>query len=106
MIDPALAGLLTAAGGVGIAYLAHRAGRRKDRVTEQSGVVTQDRAGTAQIIEGLNLLIDQLQEDYARIREDLQRCAARLDPIATRLEEALREIARLRHKYGENGGTP
>lgn len=79
-----------------IAVLAYRRSRKVDAVSEKLGITANGRAGTAQIIEGLNSLIDQLQEENGRLRIEATN-------RATRLESMTLEIARLRKRYGENG---
>lgn len=77
--------------------------RKVDAVAAQSGALTETRAGTAQIIEGLNLLIDQLQDDNKTFRDDIKYLTLRLDAIAKERDELRRELNRLQRKYGENG---
>lgn len=91
-------------GGTILAYLAYRRSVRVDAISAQSGIVDATRAGTAQIIEGLNNLIDNLQEDNKAFREDLKYCSARLDGLIAERDGLKRELFRLRRKYGENGG--
>lgn len=79
-----------------VAYLGYRRSRRVDAVTEQSGVATETRAGTQQIIEGLNRLIDQVQDDNTGFRDDLKQCAARVEAIGVRLEKVTAERDELR----------
>lgn len=95
-----LAGTVT---GATIGYLGHRRSKTVDTASAQSGIASNHRAGTAQVIEGLNLLIEQYQEDNATFRDDLRTLANRLD-IVTAERDALRlEVARLHRKYGEDG---
>lgn len=104
-----------------LGYLAYRRARKVDAVAAQSGVVTETRAGTAQIIEGLNLLVDQLQddnrthrEDMRAVRDDIRDLTLRLgevsrerDELRQERDELKRELARLQRKYGVNGnGIP
>lgn len=99
-----------------VGYLTHKRSLRVDKITEQSGVTTESRAGTAQIIEGLNQLIDNVQEDNQGFRDDLRACAARLDEVtrymSQRIEDVTRErdeltrkLNRMYRKHG-NGDTP
>lgn len=89
-----------------LGYLAYRRARKVDAVAAQSGVVTETRAGTAQIIEGLNQLINNLQDDNRVIREDLKYLTLRLDAIAKERDGFKRQLNRLQRKYGENGDIP
>jgi uncharacterized coiled-coil protein SlyX len=89
--------------GAAIAWSGHRRSKRVDAVSEQSGVATEARAGTAQIIEGLNQLIDQLQEDYREARLELRAMVLRLDALAKERDALTLDLARLRKRYGVNG---
>ena len=82
--------------------LAYRRSRKVDAVAEQSGVATENRAGTAQIIQGLNDLVSNLQTDNKVFREDIKYLDQRLDNLIAEREELRKEIARLRKKYGED----
>lgn len=86
-----------------LGYLAYRRSRRVDAVAEQSGAVTETRAGTEQIIQGLNDLIDNLQTDNKTFRDDIRYLTLRLDTIAAERDRLKKEVARLRRKYGDNG---
>lgn len=76
-----------------IGLAAYRQSRKKDAISAQSGVASNHRAGTAQIIEGLNALIDQLQEENGKLRTEAENRAIRLEKMTL-------EVARLRRKYG------
>lgn len=104
-----------------LGFLAYRRARKVDAVAAQSGVITETRAGTAQIIEGLNLLIDQLQDDNKTHRDDMRAVRDDIRDLTLRLgvvsrerdelwqerNELRRELTRLRRKYGEHSnGVP
>ena len=84
-----------------LGFLALRRSRKVDAVAEQSGVATESRAGTAQIIDGLNQLIDNLQEDNKQFREDLKFVQQRNSARDAECDKLREEIARLRQKHGE-----
>lgn len=79
-----------------IGLMTYLRSRTVDAVSAQSGAASNNRAGTAQIIEGLNNLIDQIQEENKRLRTEAE-------GRATRLELLTLEVARLRKKYADNG---
>ena len=85
-----------------LGYLAYRRSRKVDAVAEQSGVATETRAGIAQIIDGLNKLIDQQQEDLVRLRDALGKSVS--DALARDKEcnEMRKQLNRLNRKYGDN----
>lgn len=89
-----------------LGYLAYRRARKVDQVAAQSGVATETRAGTTQIIEGLNQLIDNLQDDNRTFREDIKYLTLRLDVIIKERDHLRRELTRLQRKYGNGNGVP
>lgn len=98
-------GLALAAPSFALGYLAYRRSRTVDAVSAQSGVASDTRAGTAQVIDGLNKLIDNLQEDNKDFRDDIKQCALDLKAVVVERDELRLELARLRRRYGENGPT-
>lgn len=87
-------------GGVVLGWLSYRRSRQVDARSAQLGVTSETRAGTDQIIAGLNALIDQLQESESVKREDVRYLTARLDACIAGSEALKVELARLRKKYG------
>ena len=84
-----------------LGLLAYRRSRKVDAVAEQAGVAIEARAGTAQIIEGLNALVDNLQTDNKVFRDDFKFFTERLNECFAEREKLRQEVARLRKKYGE-----
>jgi uncharacterized coiled-coil protein SlyX len=90
-----------------LGILAYRRSKKVDAVAQQSGAATESRAGTAQIIEGLNEIIDSLQEDNKMWREDIRYLTNRLDLNDKQREDLRNELVRMHRKYGDNGnGIP
>lgn len=98
-----ITGLVSTAAGLIVGILGHRRATKVDARSAQSGVASDHRAGTEQVIEGLNTLIDQLQEDNSSFRVDLKDLAARLVVITAERDALKLEVARLRKRYGVNG---
>lgn len=98
--------LVGAAVSLTIAFLGHRRSKLVDATSAQSGVASNHRAGTAQVLEGLNDLVDQLQEDNQSFRLDIKDLAARLNVVTLERDALKLELARLRRKYGDNDDTP
>lgn len=99
---------------------AHVRAKKVDAISEQSGIATSTHAGTAQAIQGLKDLIEDLQEDNQSFRDDNRSFKGEIRELATQLEvcnseaalvreerSALRtEVARYKRQYGElNGPT-
>lgn len=91
--------------GITVAVLAYRRSRKVDAVSEKTGIAANGRAGTAQVIEGLKVLIDNLQEDNKAFRDDIRSLTLRLDVVAAERDAFRLEVARLRKRYGDNGET-
>lgn len=94
------AALVVAVPSTTIGVMAYLRSKKVDATSAQSGAANDTRAGTAQIIEGLNKLIDQLQEGASTFREDIQWLTARLDAVMKENETLKTEIVRYKHKYG------
>lgn len=95
--------LVGATVSLAIGILGHRRSKKVDATSAQSGVATDHRAGTAQVLEGLNTLIDQLQEDNTGFRAEIKALVVRLDAVSAERDALKLEVARLRKKYADNG---
>lgn len=84
-----------------LAYKTFRKSERVDRVTEQTGISAETRAGLNQITEGWNTFVDQLQEDNKIVRESVRFLTARLDEVLLDNDRLKRELADCRKRYGE-----
>lgn len=102
-----------------LGFLAYRRSVKVDAVAAQSGVATLSQSGTAQIIEGLNRLVDQLQEDNAAFRADVlivkaradlrdeahrvevERLEARIERRDVEIAEYRRTLKELRQRHGD-----
>lgn len=101
--ESAATGGVSAAVALTLGVLTYRRSRRVDAISAQTGAADATRAGTAQIIEALNGLVDNLQEDNRGFRDDIRHCGTRLEALTNERDELRRELARLRRKYGDNG---
>lgn len=99
-----VAGAITA--GLGIAKF--RQSKKVDATSAQSGAASNHRAGTQQVIDGLNSLLDQAQETIKDDRDVITLLEGRIGKFALELDACRKENARLRRIYGvtdENGPT-
>jgi hypothetical protein len=85
-----------------IGFLAYKRSVKVDAVAAQSGLSADSRAGAAQVIEGLNQLIDNLQEDNKEFREGIRYCTARFEAVALERDELRQRLAHLYRKYGDS----
>lgn len=79
----------------GIAYLGLKQARRKDSDAARSGLLSNHREGTGQMIGGYSGLVDQLQEENTK-------CLARLDASNADRDALRLEVARLRKRLRDN----
>lgn len=86
-----------------LGFLGYRQSRKVDAVAAQSGMASESRAGIEQVIQGLNGVIDNLQEDNTAFRDEVRYLTGRITEIITQCDEAKRQLNGLRRKYGENG---
>jgi len=88
---------------IGLAYLTYRKSIKVDAVAAQASIGGESRAGTAQIIEGLNSLVDQLQEDNKDLREEARNLLIRIASLISESEDVRRRLMAFQRKYGDNG---
>lgn len=107
-MDPAVVvALIGGAISLTAAILGHRRSKKVDDVSAQAGNASNHRAGTQQVIEGLNLLLKQYQEDNDDFRDDIKSLWTRFDVVTAERDTCRSELARLKRKYGYNGNdTP
>lgn len=91
--------LIAAALSAPMAILAYRRSIKVDKVAEKAGIATETRAGTAQIIEGLSMLIDNLQEDNKAFRDEVKYLTERIKVIISECDRVKTELQNLQRKY-------
>lgn len=90
--------ILTLAGSVGgfiLGYFGLRRGLAADKVAAKSEEDKGRVAAVSQIIQGLDGLINSLQEDNKVLREDLKACAVKLETVMAERDELRQEVRRL-----------
>lgn len=83
-----------------LGVLAHRQSVKADRVAELSGIASSQRSGTAQVIEGMNALADNLQVDNAQLRIAVRECATNMALVMTERDDLLRQVRQLAKEGG------
>lgn len=107
-IGQALIGLIAGVPSVAIAYLAYRRSQRVDTVAEQAGIATRDTTSIQQVVDGLNTLVQNLQEDNQVLRAKVLALEESLDRIIAECRDLRAQV----HAMGEQirtsttGGTP
>lgn len=109
-------GIVGAVSGIAFIWYGAWKSRRVDKVSEQSGIASDKRAGEAQAIEGLNKVIAALNGYILMIEAESK--ADRAEAAAKSLVDAehirfvtaerdafQKELIRMQRKYGENGNS-
>lgn len=101
-MQQALIGIVTLLISLIIPFLLYMRSRKVDKVAEQAGVTSSTQSGTAQIIEGLNRMLDNQQEETKLWREDFKdlrtHMTQRLDLMTQRLDAKDQEISTLKNQ--------
>ena len=77
-----------------LGFIGYRRSKKADTVAEKAGAVEQ-------IINGLNTLVDNLQEDNKILRENVKELRDALQNITEERDEIRRELRSLKIKYGK-----
>lgn len=112
MADPIVTGFALAIPATVISLLGLRRAYHNDKVTEQSGIVAGNATAVAQVISGLNQIIDNLQDDNRVFREEIKALTRNFREevklLNVRLEAVIKERDALRKecnfyitKYGD-----
>lgn len=88
----AIAGLVVGIPSFFLGWLTLRRGNRVDRATAQQAVVAARGSEVSQVIDGLNRLVDNLQEDNRIWRQSLESVSHRLSACITEREELQRKL--------------
>lgn len=104
-MDPTIAEIIKALviglPSFGLGFLAYRRSLKVDKVANQVGLSSETRAGTQQIILGLNDLVDNLQEDNKALREEAKYLLGRITTLIAECEEVKRQLNAFQRKYGD-----
>lgn len=101
---PAVIGIIIAIPSFLLGYLGYRRSVQVDKITEQSGAASSQQGAIAQVISGLNSLIEVLQEDNKILREGISDLQSKLDKMTREQLDLIEQVAHLReelHKYGK-----
>jgi len=82
---PVVIGLLIGLPSAVLGYLAYRRGTRSDKAAAQATISIAQSGSVSQIIDGLNKLVDALQDDNAALRAAQERCELRVNQLAETL---------------------
>lgn len=93
------AGPIVALLAAGVGFLVYRRSLVVDKLTEQSRVASAQVGAVQQVIEGLNKLIDNLQEDNKALRADIHDLNSRIREMRNTYETLEDEVRRLKNVY-------
>lgn len=96
--NPAIASIVTGIPAFILGYLAYRRGAKVDKASEQSVLASANTTAVTQLINGLNQLIDTLQEDNRELRQIAKECGTKLEQVVSERDAAIAEL-RLRLKF-------
>jgi regulator of replication initiation timing len=94
--NPAVIGLVVAIPSFILGYLGYRRSVKVDKTTDQSRVASSQVGAVGQVIDGLNQLIDNLQEDNKLLRLSVRELRDKLDRITEDHLTLIKDVAELR----------
>jgi len=80
-LQQALIGLVVSVPSVLLAYFGFRRSQKVDTIAQQAGIATNTKESIQQVIDGLNSLVDALQEDNKVLREKVLNLERKLDKV-------------------------
>lgn len=104
--QPILLALVAAVPSFILGILAYSRSVKVDRVTEQSGAALAQTGAVNQVIDGLNELIDNLQQDNEILRKGLSDLSVKLERVVAERDELSKQIRALTKKYNIPGTGP
>lgn len=100
MIDlPIVIGMIATVSGIVLAWFGYARSKKVDKTTEQSQLVTAQSGVVGQIISGLNLLNENLQDDNKEIRVELKALAIKFSECVAERDSLRKELNQLNGKY-------
>lgn len=110
-------GIVSTISGILIVWLGVIRSARVDKATERSAIIAAQTGSVGQVIEGLNQIIDNLQDDNKIGREEVRTWRKNFSELSIKLAECAKErdqykserdvlqveLAALKKKYNING---
>lgn len=96
-------GVVSTISGILIAWLGLRRSSMVDKATERSAIIAAQTGSVGQVIEGLNQIIDNLQDDNKIWRESFKDISIKLAEITKERDLLKNELYSLKKKYNING---
>lgn len=100
---PAIVGLLIGIPSFILGWLGYKRAVKVDRSVENAAVIAAQTGTVAQVIAGLNLLIENLQEDNKAWRENFKELSIKLAEVIKERDQIQKEYNAVAKKYGLNG---
>lgn len=94
--NPALwVALVAAVPSAALGLLGYRRSQRNDEVAEQAGIATSQHSSIGQVVDGLDRLVENLQEDNRALREHVRELNVKLDRIIQECQDLKTQVALL-----------
>lgn len=93
--NPFVVALVTGIPSFILGMLLYRRSVKVDKATEQAMVISARTAGIEQVISGLNLLNDNLQDDNRELRMVISECGIKLQKVVNERDAVLEELHNL-----------
>lgn len=103
VVENPLIGLVVAIPGIILGWLGHRRAERADLAAAATAATTAQGAAIQQVIDGLNHIVDNLQDDNRVLRENVDTLSKRLAELAEENHRLRSEVAALKRQYGADG---
>lgn len=97
--SPIILALIAAVPSFILGILAWRRSVKVDKNTEQAATALAQSTAAAQVLEGLNKLIENLQEDNKELRGNITEVAKKLKEALAERDKLRRELDKLNKRY-------
>lgn len=98
--NPIIVGVVVAIPSFILGYLGYLRSIKSDKVAEDSTIASTNTAAINQVIDGLNNLIDGLQEDNKDLRESVISLSVKLKETIRENSQLAKQVEDIRKKYG------
>lgn len=98
--NPIIVGVVVAIPSFILGYLGYIRSVKSDKVAEDSTIASTNTAAINQVIDGLNKLVDGLQEDNKDLRESVVSLSIKLKETIKENSELVKQVENIKKKYG------
>lgn len=98
--NPAVVGLLIGIPSFILGWLGYKRAVKVDRATENTAAIAAQSGEVSQVIAGLNILIENLQEDNKTWRENFKELSVKLAEVIKERDQLQKDYNAIAKKYG------